>query len=72
VIHHVYANPQLFVDITANTNPLGSFPTCSPASAMCSGTAGYDRPTGLGVPNGAALRSAAAAKIMQSVEAALW
>jgi len=43
-----YANTSALWDVTT-----GSTASCSPAY-LCTGTAGYDGPTGLGTPNGAA------------------
>ena len=43
-----YANPSALYDVTT-----GHTATCSPAY-LCTGEVGYDGPTGLGTPNGAA------------------
>jgi subtilase family serine protease len=45
---YLYANPSALWDVTT-----GHTATCSPAY-LCTGEVGYDGPTGLGTPNGAA------------------
>jgi hypothetical protein len=49
-----YANANQFYDASGGSNG-----TCTP-SYLCSGTAGYDGPTGVGTPNGTAMLSGVA------------
>jgi hypothetical protein len=48
-----YTNPTQFFDVTSGSNG-----TCSPAY-LCTGAVGYDGPTGIGTPNGAAMTGTA-------------
>jgi subtilase family serine protease len=60
-----YRNTSQFFDVIGGSNG-----TCSP-SYLCTAVAGYDGPTGIGTPNGAALQSASMAAIMSVVQTIL-